>query len=374
MVQENFNPSMISPTLWKKIGLTKENPLHQLSPYIGKMKSTMARELIQACSKPNDLILDPFVGSGIVALESLMAGRNIISCDINPYAVALTRAKITAPLTFNEAINNLEFCLKQSRSIECKIDLGEVPKWVQNFFHPKTLVEALALMKILKAENQYFLIGCLLGILHHQRPGFLSYPASHAIPYLRSKKFPRESFPEMYSYRDVKSRIIRKIYRVYAGTYQPIDRKLERKCFELSATELNLSDECVDAVVTSPPYMNTLDYVRDNRLRLWFIDENIPQDTGNPKNLKEFEVLMYQCFKNIQNAIRPNGLCVIVTGEVKNGATCVNTSEAIIRAAEKLDNFTCETIIEDDIPAIRRVRRDAKRVKKEWIVVLRKRL
>jgi hypothetical protein len=28
-----------------------------------------------------------------------------------------------------------------------------------------------------------------------------------------------------------------------------------------------------DALITSPPYMNALDYGRDNCLRLWFIDE-----------------------------------------------------------------------------------------------------
>ena len=29
----------------------------------------------------------------------------------------------------------------------------------------------------------------------------------------------------------------------------------------------------IDCVITSPPYMNALDYGRDNRLRLWFLGE-----------------------------------------------------------------------------------------------------
>jgi len=32
--------------------------------------------------------------------------------------------------------------------------------------------------------------------------------------------------------------------------------------------------ESIDAVITSPPYMDALDYARDNRLRLWFLGIN----------------------------------------------------------------------------------------------------
>jgi hypothetical protein len=50
-----------------------------------------------------------------------------------------------------------------------------------------------------------------LGILHHVRPGFLSYPSSHLVPYLRKMKYPPEQFADMYAYRDVRSRLIAKV-------------------------------------------------------------------------------------------------------------------------------------------------------------------
>lgn len=72
---------------------------------------------------------------------------------------------------------------------------------------PKTNFEDL------RKHNEYFFQACILGILHHVRPGFLSYPASHLVPYLRRKMYPPEQFPKMYSYRDVRSRFLAKVRR-----------------------------------------------------------------------------------------------------------------------------------------------------------------
>ncbi|MBU4373636.1 MAG: site-specific DNA-methyltransferase [Euryarchaeota archaeon] len=68
-----------------------ESTLHQLSPYIGKIKSVFAGKLITTYTEIGDTILDPFAGSGTVALESLIAGRHVIVNDINPYAITLIK-------------------------------------------------------------------------------------------------------------------------------------------------------------------------------------------------------------------------------------------------------------------------------------------
>src|SRR3989442_14881114 len=71
-----------------------ESTLHQLSPYIGKIKSTMASSLIHQYTKPGDVVCDPFSGCGTVAFESWIAGRHVIANDLSPYAVLLTHAKL----------------------------------------------------------------------------------------------------------------------------------------------------------------------------------------------------------------------------------------------------------------------------------------
>lgn len=53
----------------------------------------MARFLIELISKPGDVILDPFCGSGAVLVESLICNRNAIGVDINPLAVIIAQSK-----------------------------------------------------------------------------------------------------------------------------------------------------------------------------------------------------------------------------------------------------------------------------------------
>lgn len=94
---------------WSGSCLSTKSTLHQLSPYIGKIKSVFARKLITTYSKPRDVILDPFAGSGTVAFESLIAERHAIANDVNPYAVTLIKAKMFPPNSLEEAIKRVEY-------------------------------------------------------------------------------------------------------------------------------------------------------------------------------------------------------------------------------------------------------------------------
>lgn len=68
--------------------------LHQVAPYLGRMKTTMARALIEELTSPDDLVVDPFCGSGVVALEAASLGRIVEAGDLNPYAYVITTAKL----------------------------------------------------------------------------------------------------------------------------------------------------------------------------------------------------------------------------------------------------------------------------------------
>jgi hypothetical protein len=43
--------------------------LHQLAPYIGRMKTAMARSLLLRHTRPADTIVDPFCGCGVVPAD-----------------------------------------------------------------------------------------------------------------------------------------------------------------------------------------------------------------------------------------------------------------------------------------------------------------
>ncbi|MFM6220797.1 MAG: DNA methyltransferase [Dolichospermum sp.] len=69
--------------------------------YFTKQAWNVVAEYIKNFSQPGDLILDPFGGSGVTAIEALMNNRKAISIDINPMAVFIVNSLIT-PVDFDE--------------------------------------------------------------------------------------------------------------------------------------------------------------------------------------------------------------------------------------------------------------------------------
>lgn len=301
-----------------------------------------------------------------------MAGRRVICADISPYAVLLTRAKLTAPATSVEAEAIASKCFAEAVATAARIDLRRIPLWVRKFFHPRTLKEALALAKVLNQRKEHFLLGCLLGVLHHQRPGFLSFPASHLVPYLRSKRFPRDLYPDMYEYRPVLARLVAKIRR----SYRRIPRRHSRpawRCIHGDGSGLRLRTGSVDAIVTSPPYMNALDYYRDNRLRLWFtgLAELPLEETARTR--AEFTRLMRRMLSSAARILRPGGYCVFVIGDLERDKRTIHTSDVVCDIVAQIPALKKVASFSDLIPDVRRARRHCALTKREVFLVLRKR-
>lgn len=353
-----------------------ECTLHQLAPYIGKLRPNLISDLIQSYTKPKDTILDPFAGSGTVSVESLILGRNAIANDINPYATTLINAKIFPPNSLEDALSKAQYYLiyLKNEMNRCPIHDYETPDWVRSFFHPTTLREIIILSKIFRDNDEYFLLACLLGILHHQRPGFLSYPSSHLVPYLRTKKYPKKDFSNLYTYREVGPRLICKIERAFRR-FPNYDPTLIKKCFQGDAAELKLSDNSIDAVITSPPYMNTLDYGRDNRLRLWFlgIEDYKYYDNRNPSSIQNFEFLLERTLQNLKYALKKNSFCIFILGDVRKSNNSINTGLILQEIAlNRVGGFRAVKVFEDWIPDGRRTRKNGKKTKLEWINILQR--
>jgi len=101
-------------------------------------------------------------------------GRRTLAADISPYARILSKAKLSPPPSLHAALSLAERALQEAAQLP-KPDLRQVPAWVRRFYHPDTLREVLNFASICRRPGNEFLMACLLGILHHQRPGFLSY-------------------------------------------------------------------------------------------------------------------------------------------------------------------------------------------------------
>jgi len=64
------------------------------SSYRGNFAPQIPRNLILLYSKPGEVVLDPFVGSGTTLIECKLLGRRGIGVDINPAAIELCRRNL----------------------------------------------------------------------------------------------------------------------------------------------------------------------------------------------------------------------------------------------------------------------------------------
>ena len=362
-----------APQHWRSSCTHTECTLHQVSPYIGKLKSRIAADLITAYTKPGDLVADVFCGSGTIPLEAMRLGRRVFASDTNPYAMVLTRGKLLAPDDIETAYRRADRLLAVAAHTQDP-NISATPDWVQRFFHPNTLKEILSFSKTAREHDDNFLLSCLLGILHHQRPGFLSYPSSHLVPYLRNKKYPRCHYPDLYAYRPLRPRLLAKISRTLRRPL-PTNRRHCDACLEFKQVQDVQLPDNLDCLITSPPYMNALDYGRDNRLRLWFLGGQDPDDLDRlTGGYSAFCGAIEDLARKLAAKLRPLGRAIFVIGDQKKRRRSVAyPSDALMRIMERLaPSLRLETVLRDEIPDIRRARRHVRGVKSEHILIYRK--
>jgi len=350
-----------------------KSTLHSIAPYIGKIRPELANELVNEFSQINDVVFDPFAGSGTVSLEAWINNRNTIAVDLNFYAYMLSAAKLNPYPSYSKAKKKYEEYCRIVVSEDLKFDLRKIPKEIRSFFHNKTVKNILAWNKVLHQNKEWFLLACLMGILHHQRPGFLSYPSSHGAPYLRNEKFPRESYPELYEYRSVEDRLLSKIERTYR-TVPELNYSKKRKAFFCNTLNINRIEGQNITIISSPPYMKSLTYARDNRLRLWFLGYPDWKKLDREISLGRqcFLALMKECLRKWYAFQQEGNYCILVVGDIEyNKKESSQLPEVICMVAEA-EGYSVVEIRDYPISKNRKFEKKDSQIKMEKICVLRK--
>ena len=97
-------------------------------------------------SKPNDLVLDPFSGTGTVLLESIIANRRAVGADANPLARLISEVKISSISS-----ELLEINLKQILISVKRIKIFETPEIINcnYWFSESTIIQLSKLLKVI---------------------------------------------------------------------------------------------------------------------------------------------------------------------------------------------------------------------------------
>lgn len=92
--------------------------------YHGNFVPQIPRQLILRYTKKNDIVFDPFVGSGTTAFEAESLGRNFIGIDIQENLVELLKTKVDNKEYFSEILvgnsSNIDIFVKIKENLNFK--------------------------------------------------------------------------------------------------------------------------------------------------------------------------------------------------------------------------------------------------------------
>jgi hypothetical protein len=318
--------------------------LHEIS-YRACFKPQLPRFFIQRLTEPGDRVYDPFMGRGTSLIEAALLGRTPYGCDINPLSVFLTKPRLRPPA--------LEQVIERMRSINLADAEGQ-PEDLLVFYHPNTLREICALKQYLlqrKAEAKLdavdewiWMVG--LNRLTGHSPGFFSVytlPPNQAVSLKSQQKInatrnqtpPRRKVPEIIG-RKTRNLLKDCTHEVRLGLaeVEPGARLFTRP----SSSTPEIDSDSISLVVTSPPFLDVVDYANDNWLRCWFIgmDPDSVKLTV-PKKLEDWRIAMTSVFRELHRILRRGGHVAFEVGEVRGGAIKLEETVLTCGVAAGLD-------------------------------------
>jgi SAM-dependent methyltransferase len=293
--------------------------LHYAVSYRASFKPELPDYCIRHYSYQGDIVADPFCGRGTTALQANLLGRQAWSNDINPLAITITSAK-TKPVP----ISAVEKFLSE---IDWQGDLPEeVNPELLAFYHPNTLREIYLLREKLNttdSETSGFIKLLALSRLHGHSNGFFS---AYSMPQLsvspRAQQRINKSRGIERDYRNVPERIIKKGKKALKDNQLDEIRRAghSNRYLTSDARSLNVwPSGAVNLIVTSPPFLNTVDYLADNWLEHWFlkIDQFIVGSSlMQQASLQAWSDFMRDAMREMARVLRKGGICIIEVGEV----------------------------------------------------------
>lgn len=289
---------------------------HGICSFPSKMKPSVATTLVRLFSNRDSVILDPFCGSGSIVFEGALQGRKTIGCDLSPLATLITAAKIKAAESeaVFEVVNMMRGEIQRSARAA---KLEEMESEMLEFYHELTSREIIVARRILRKltkgfENNsagLFVTACLAHVLHGNRPYALSRRSHNIVPI--PPKGPR-------IYKSVVRAVTDKVERMLS--FPLPDDFIQGQVYRSSAGELPISSESVDVVITSPPFLGTTHFLRQNRIRNWLVGWSYQKQEEMKSEFLEHDkdVSRYRDIaKELSRVLRPSGIAVFHVGVVK---------------------------------------------------------
>jgi len=324
--------------------------IHEVS-YRACFKPELPRFFISLLTRVEDVVYDPFSGRGTTILEAGLMGRNVIANDANPLSRILSEPRLTPPT----------MAAVEERLKAIPLEGGHADIDLSMFYHPKTEQEIVALREYLQkkredgtddAIDRWIAMVATNRLTGHSKGFFSVYtlPPNQAVSQQSQRKIneKRQQVPE---YRDTRAIIARKtksLLRTLTDEERSNLARAGEKAVFISGDARKTSGipaESVQLTVTSPPFLDIVQYRDDNWLRCWFngLDERVIGKTITmARTLEDWTAVMGAVFSELYRITRPGGYVAFEVGEVRKRT--IRLEEQVVPLGTEA-GFSCTCIM-----------------------------
>ncbi|MWV63019.1 hypothetical protein DCO58_01075 [Helicobacter saguini] len=316
--------------------------LDRIHPYPAKFPIDLALEFISKYTHDNDIVLDPFCGSGTTLLAAKYLNKNAFGFDVNYVAFLITQAKLLH-LTKDDFLRLEQFRVQESDFLQYYENINH---WfrsdcIQALSNIKTSINHLGRNKQSYKIFLNLIFSSIINLVSNQESD--TRYASIDKKYLSENYVYEKFFEKLYGAIEIFTNVnIESSYtkqEVFLYNSKNLSHKTQK--------------DSISLILTSPPYPNTYDYYLYHKHRMLWLDFNVKFSMQNEigsrreySSLKlpkeKFNSDLLEIFKECQIVLKDKGYIVLVMGDGKLQGEIYNAKEEIL----KLANTLCWTLID----------------------------
>lgn len=357
----------VSEQDWEFLDADTQYLTHNMHRYSGKFIPQIANRAINLLTKPDEIVLDPYCGSGTVLVEAALMRRRGIGIDLNPLAVLIASAKITPISTSDltklkikmaECVRELDanislplfsnYVLNDRNNEPKNIDPRLNDPWYSKWFQKDVLNDLVYIERTLQGISDINIrkVGWIAfsDILRKSSNAHSGYPNVMFDKNATNKRRPGLTF--------LKS--LDRVCSMVGSLTEKKDANWNNVTVKAgNATELKLADCSIDAVITHQPYIGSIPYAEYGALSLTWLGHD-PKEldrqlTGGRRQsmdvVKRFKLDFSKMISEAYRVLRPGRHAFLMVGNPVVRGEMIDLAQITIELGKNA-GFTLETVAE----------------------------
>lgn len=306
----------------------QSSSIHEIS-YRACFKAQLPSFFIERFSQAGNIVYDPFSGRGTTIIEAGLLGRRVISNDINPLSTILSEPRFFVPDMdeLSDRLSNIPFGKKNIKDPDLSM-----------FYHSDTAHEIFSLRTYLERRKETgkednldrWIRMIATNRLSGHSSGFFSVyslPPNQAVTPERQVLI-NKRLRQRPEYRDTRKLIVKKGKSLVRNlTEEQIENlhlagRSSRFISRDARDTKGIPSDSIQLTVTSPPFLDIVDYSTDNWLRCWFNgleEQKIASRITHARSIDQWKKVMGEVFTELYRITRKKGWVAFEVGELRKG-------------------------------------------------------